>query len=107
MTYGLEGKSRNGKPLADFVYVVFLITIGLGVAIWLMSLPVDEREKLFASAFSLTIGVAALIMAQPGVYVVYKIGKSSLPLQRKIIWGLFAFFGIALVPLALMLTLLR
>lgn len=103
----IENKSRNGKLLTDLGYVALLILIGLAGALWFMSLPVGEREKLGASAFSLSMGNAALLMAQPGVYVVYKIGISTMPLRRKIIWGISAFVGLALVPLALMLMLLR
>ncbi len=78
---------------------VLIIAAGLAFAVWFFNLPIDSQQQVVDHIF----GLAALVLAQPGVFAAAKIATNQrLVLRKRIFWALLVLTVFAFaIPMAI------
>ena len=61
----LHHETGTGSDFGDYLVLCFLIGFGTALVVWLMCLPMAERQLIVDR----TLNVLILLLAQPGLYL--------------------------------------
>ncbi len=98
--------SRNGalQFLADMGFLALVILIGSAGLLWFLTQPENSQRAIVEYAKNLSTGGFIVLMAQPVVFLTYKIANGSLgrmSMRRRMAFAIAVFVGLAvMVPTA-------
>lgn len=92
-------QQSNGWGTTGDTLLLLVVSIGcVAFWLWFLSLPVANRESIFASS----LGLFTVVLMQPGIFLTYKIIASNLPLRKKVTYGAISAIVVgSAVPLAI------
>lgn len=83
-----------GDDVGDFLVLLFLVCFCMALAIWLLSLPEEERQTIVGRS----LNILTLMLAQPGLYFSVSIAtRQDKAWPERVALSLAIFSGLAVV----------
>lgn len=86
--------------VADLGLLFFVMVVGTIATVWFLTQPQDSQRAIIEYATNLTTKGFIVLLAQPGVFLTYKIASGSgsfgsMPTRRRIAMAISVFVGLA------------
>lgn len=92
---------RNGALsfVADMGFLLLVIVVGAAATVWFLTQPENSQRSIVEYVTNLSTGGFIVLLAQPGVFLTYKIANGSfgsMPKRRRIALAVALFAGLAI-----------